>query len=135
MGTYAKVQPTNDPNLLEVIDVISADQDVIDSGDFGDPAFWYQTSYNTRGGIYYIPNSNPPTPDPDQSKAFRANFAGIGYLYDIANNVFYAPQPYPSWTVFAPTWVWQPPVPYPDDGKKYYWDEQTLSWVAYPGQG
>lgn len=40
-----------------------------------------RTSYNTRGGIYYIPNTD--VPDPDQSKSFRKNYAGIGYVYDL----------------------------------------------------
>jgi hypothetical protein len=110
-----------------VQDVIVIDQEVINTGAFGNPFSYVQTSYNTRGGIYYIPNTD--TPDPDQSKALRANYAGIGYTYDSINDVFYAPQPYPSWVISAPTWIWQPPVPYPTDGGNYTWDEATLSWV------
>jgi hypothetical protein len=90
---------------------------------------WVQTNYNTEGGIYYIPNVYPKVPDPDQSKALRANYAGIGYTYDDVNDVFYSWQPYPSWSISAPTWLWEAPVPYPNDGKLYYWDETTLSWV------
>ena len=119
------------PNIVDgkgnVINVIRADQDFINGGYVGDPFLWIQTSYNTRGGIYYLPNSN--TPDPDQSKALRANYAGIGYTYDAVNNVFYAPQPYPSWVISAPSWIWQPPVPYPNDGGNYIWDETTQTWV------
>jgi hypothetical protein len=59
---------------------------------------------------------------------FRKNYAGIGYTYDAVNDVFYAPQPYPSWTISAPTWVWQPPVEKPEGN--YVWDEATTSWVA-----
>lgn len=128
MAYFAKVE-----NSI-VIDVIRIEQDVLNSGLWGDPTQWVQTSYNTRGGIYYIPNSNPPEPDPDQSKALRANYAGLGYTYDAVNDVFYAPQPYPSWTISAPTWIWQAPVPYPNDGKEYYWDEATLSWVLLEPQ-
>jgi hypothetical protein len=91
--------------------------------------FWVKTSYNTEGGIYYIPNVYPRVPDPDQSKALRANYAGIGYIYDDVNDVFYTPQSYPSWSISAPTWLWQAPIPYPTDGGLYYWDEATLSWV------
>jgi hypothetical protein len=123
MAYFAKIENGT------VIDVIRIEQDVLDSGLWGDPAQWVQTSYNTKGGIYYIPNSNPPEPDPDQSKALRANYAGIGYIYDAVNDVFYAQQPYPSWTIGAPTWIWQAPVPYPNDGLLYAWDEATLSWV------
>jgi hypothetical protein len=125
MGYFAKVD-----NGI-VLNVIRADQEFIDSGAVGDPSIWIKTSYNTHGGIYYVPNSYPPVVDPDQSKALRANYAGIDYIYDVVNDVFYTQQPYPSWTIGPPTWIWQPPVPYPEDGKNYYWDESTLSWVLY----
>ena len=62
---------------------------------------------------------------------FRGNYAGIGDVYDTTNDVFYIPQPYPSWTISEETnWVWTPPVPYPDDEiTQYNWDEDTTSWV------
>ena len=104
--------------------VIVADQDFINAGLVGDPLQWIQTSYNTRGGIHYAPNSNKP----DGGVALRGNYAGIGYTYDSVNDVFYPQQPYPSWTISAPVWTWQPPAPYPNDGERYVWDEQTLSW-------
>lgn len=124
MGNYAKVLN----NIVQK--VIVADASYFDTFVDTSPGEWIQTSYNTRGGIYYIPNTS--TPDPDQSKALRANYAGIGFTYDSINDVFYAPQPYPSWTISAPTWLWQPPVPYPTDGKIYTWNEETLSWVEAP---
>ena len=102
--------------------VIVAEQDVIDSGMFG--TGWIQTSYNTRGGIHYGQDGQP-----DGGVALRANYAGLDYTYDHINDVFYAPQPCPSWTISAPTWIWQPPTPHPNDGKNYGWDEATLSWV------
>lgn len=89
-----------------------------------------QTSYNTRGGVYYTPNTN--TPDPDQSKAFRKNYAGIGYEYNEFIDGFVPPKPYPSWALNETTGLWDPPVPYPTDGKNYTWDEATQSWVEVP---
>ena len=68
---------------------------------------WIQTSYNGR---------------------IRYNFAGLGFTYDSVNDAFYAPQPYPSWTLDS-VFIWQPPTPYPSDGQIYIWDEATLSWV------
>jgi hypothetical protein len=59
---------------------------------------------------------------------FRAHYAGIGYTYNADADVFYPPQPYPSWTLDE-AWNWQAPTPYPDDGKMYVWDETTLTWV------
>lgn len=61
--------------------------------------------------------------------SFRKNFAGIGYVYDAVLDAFIAPQPYPSWLLNTETCQWESPIPYPDDGKLYYWDESTLTWV------
>jgi hypothetical protein len=121
MGHYAKVLDG------QVTQVIVADADFFTTFVDSSPGAWIQTSYNTRGGIHYVPDSTEPSAD--QSKALRANYAGIGYTYDQANDVFYAPRPYASWTISAPTWIWQAPVAYPTDGKMYTWDEATTSWV------
>lgn len=89
-----------------------------------------QTSYNTRGGIYYTPGTS--TPDPDQSKAFRKNYAGIGYTYDATLDAFIPPKEFASWLLNTTTGLWEPPTPYPTDGKVYRWDEDTQSWVEIP---
>ena len=86
-----------------------------------------QTSYNTRGGVHYDPVTNQPSAD--QSKAFRKNYAGIGYTYDPVRDAFIPPKPYPSWTLNEQTCLWEPPVPMPTDGM-YSWDEATTSWVT-----
>ena len=97
-----------------VTDVIRADQDFITAGYAGDPFQWVQTSYNTRGNVYYTPNSYPPEPDPDQSKALRANYAGLGYTLDttVVQNgvigVFYAPDPGEGYFLDTQTWLWVP---------------------------
>lgn len=88
-----------------------------------------QTSYNTRGGVYYLPNTNDP--GPDQSKAFRKNYAGLGYTYDATRDAFIPPKPYPSWVLDEFSCLWNAPVPYPTDGKRYAWDEATQSWIEY----
>jgi hypothetical protein len=88
-----------------VEEVIRADQDFIDTGLVGDPSNWLETSYNTRGNVLYLPNSN--TPDPDQSAKLRGNYAGTGYTYDLANDVFYAPMPTEGdWVLDTNTWLW-----------------------------
>ena len=61
--------------------------------------------------------------------AIRYNFAGIGYAYDSVADAFIAPKPYPSWLLDTSTYQWVAPVPYPNDGHLYEWDEATLSWV------
>jgi len=68
---------------------------------------WIQTSYNG---------------------SFRRRFAGIGYTYDPERDAFIPPQPFPSWTFDENTCSWAPPVPYPDDGGIYTWNEDTQSW-------
>ena len=105
--------------------VIVAEQDFIDSGVVGDPNNWVQTSYNTRGGIHYAPNSH----EPDGGVALRKNYAGKGYTYDQTRDAFIPPKPFPSWILNEDTCHWNAPVPYPDFDKHYRWDEDTTSWV------
>lgn len=107
-----------------VINTVSSDQSYIDTGTLGDPATFVQTDTHTRGGIHFDSEMKP-----DGGVPVRANSARVGDTYDQVNDVFYAPQPYPSWTISAPTWLWQPPIQYPNDGKGYVWDEPTLAWV------
>jgi hypothetical protein len=73
---------------------------------------WKQTSYNA---------------------SFRKNYAGIGYTYDSVLDAFIAPKPYPSWLLNTETCQWQAPIPYPTDGKQYYWNEDTQQWVEITG--
>jgi hypothetical protein len=74
----------------------------------GEDIRWVQTSYNAT---------------------IRKNYAGIGYTYDLVADHFFAPQPYPSWTLDTDA-KWQAPTPMPvEEGKFFTWDEPTLSWV------
>ena len=104
--------------------VLVAEQDFINTGVVGDSFNWIQTSYNTRGGVHYAPDSNTP----DEGVALRKNYAGVGYIYDKTKDAFYAPQPFPSWTLDDDTCQWNPPVVYPDDSKMYQWDEDSTEW-------
>lgn len=85
-----------------------------------------RTSYNTRGGVYYDANTNQPTED--QSKAFRKNYAGIGYFYDQNRDAFIPPKPFPSWVLNEQSCLWESPVSIPDDGQAYKWNEDSQSW-------
>ena len=76
-----------------------------------------RTSYNTLANTHR-----------DEGTPFRGNYAGIGYLYDTENDVFYMQKPYDSWTLNNATWQWEPPDPYPDTGK-WRWDEQVREWI------
>ena len=81
-----------------------------------------QTSYNTHGGVHALGG----TP-------LRKNYAGIGYTYDAGRDAFIPPKPYASWVLNETTCLWDAPVAYPDDGKRYSWDEATTSWVEVEG--
>lgn len=96
-----------------VTQVIVAEQDFIDTID----GEWVQTSYNTRGGQH------------PEGKPLRKNYAGIGYTYDSERDAFIPPKPFDSWVLNEDTCLWDAPVPMPEDGKVYTWDEETLSWI------
>ena len=70
-----------------------------------------------------------------QSKALRKNYAGIGYTYDKELDAFIPPKCEESWTLNETTCQWECPLPYPTDGKSYYWDDaaykadNTKGWV------
>ncbi|WP_130472523.1 hypothetical protein [Candidatus Magnetaquicoccus inordinatus] len=62
----------------------------------------------------------------------RKNFAGIGYQYDAARDAFIPPQPYPSWILAEESCLWMAPLPKPEDGTPWYWDELSRSWQQQP---
>ena len=125
MSHFAKIDSNN-----IVTQVIVAEQDFINSGAVGDSFLWVQTSYNTKGNQHYGQDGNP-----DDGVALRGNYAGVGYIYDSTNDVFYAPRPHASWTLGSNSWTWNAPITYPDDDKSYTWDEDayqadnTKGWV------
>ena len=65
---------------------------------------------------------------PSYNGTIRYNFANIGFTWDPDNNAFYAPKPYPSWSLDE-NFIWQPPVQYPNDGERHTWDEDNKTWV------
>ena len=118
MSHYAKVL-----NGI-VVNVIVAEEEFFKTFVDSSPGTWIQTSYNTRGGVHYGQDGKP-----DGGIALRGNYAGVGYIYDQEHDVFYVPQPYPSWTLNQTTWNWDCPVAYPTDGKNYKWNETDKNWV------
>jgi hypothetical protein len=111
MAHYARVVN----NLVE--QVIVAEEDVIQSGAFGDPAQWIQTSYNTKGGVHS-----------EGGVALRKNFAFIGCTYEPLRDVFIPPRPYLSWILDEETCLWSAPIPAPQDGNFYNWNEAGQRW-------
>tara|TARA_R110000868_G_scaffold51881_4_gene164336 strand:+ start:1215 stop:1562 length:348 start_codon:yes stop_codon:yes gene_type:complete len=70
---------------------------------------WVQTSYNGT---------------------MRKNFAGIGFSYDLERDAFISPKPFDSWVLDEETCQWDAPIPYPEDGTSYIWDEEAVDWIA-----
>lgn len=83
-----------------------------------------QTSYNTYGGVHYTDGERSQ----DQSKAFRKNYAGIGYTYDEERDAFIPPKPYESWILNEETCQWEAPIPMPQTGH-HMWDTEISNWT------
>lgn len=77
---------------------------------FGENTIWRQTSYSGK---------------------FRKKFAGIGDKYDEQSNSFISQKPFASWLFNETTFQWEAPTPYPNDGKFYQWDEESISWKEF----
>lgn len=96
-----------------------------------------RTSYNTFGGVHYSDGQ----PSADQSKAFRYNFAGVGFTFDPTfgpDGAFIPPQPFPSWSLNPESANWVPPIPQPARVKGdplYRWNESTMTWDAVVSSG
>jgi hypothetical protein len=101
MAHYAKV------NNGIVEQIIVAEVEFFDTFIDSSPGEWIQTSYN---------------------KTIRKNYAGVGFTYDSTRDAFIPPKPYPSWVLNEDTCQYDSPVPYPDDDKRYEWNEETTNW-------
>lgn len=117
MAHYAVL---DENNVVVNIVVGRHEDDKLDGNDV-DWELYYngkRTSYNTRGGVHLL-----------GGKPFRKNCAGVGYTYDQIRDAFIPPKPFESWTLNEETCLWDPPLPYPKNGKAYIWDEQNQCWV------
>lgn len=119
MSHFAQIDGNN-----IVTQVLVIEQDVVNTGLFGEPSSFVQTSYNTHGGVHALGG----TP-------LRKNYAGIGYTYDVGRDAFIPPKPYNSWVLNETTCLWNAPVAMPTDAdKRYTWDETTTNWVEVIGE-
>ncbi len=120
MAHYAKVKDG------VVVNVIVAEAEFFDTFVDSSPGKWIQTSYNTRNGVHYNPETGQPSAD--QTKALRKNYAAIGYTYNEQLDAFIPPKPFPSWSLHEDTCNWHAPVPAPNNVELYDWDEVNLVW-------
>ena len=115
MTYFAKCVQTAESGIFDVTEVISADQEFVDT----QPGMWVQTSYNTYGNVHYAPSPPAEPWTPDGGTPLRANYAGIGYTYDNSViidgvvGVFYAPKPTEpgDWVLNTSTYLWENVTP------------------------
>ena len=121
MAHFTKLGIGNIVETVEVVhnDIATSEQAGIDflNNLYGTNDIWVQTSYNTRGGVH----KTGGTP-------FRKNYAGIGYKYDDVKDAFIPPKPFDSWTLNETTCLWEAPVIFPTDNKRYNWNETNQTW-------
>jgi hypothetical protein len=126
MAHFAKV------NNGVVEQVIVAEPEFFDTFVDSSPGQWIQTSYNTRGGVHYNPETGEPSAD--QTKALRKNYAGVGYTYDSQRDAFIPPKPYSRWVLNETSCLWEAPTQMPNDGLEYMWNDTEGNWVVVPEQ-
>jgi hypothetical protein len=121
MAHFAKLGSGNKVLKVEVVsnDIATTEQTGIDflNNFYNTRDIWKQTSYNTNGGVHKLGD----TP-------FRKNYASVDSTYHQDKDAFIIKKPYASWTLNEETCQWDSPVPYPDDGERYEWNETTTSW-------
>jgi len=116
MAHFAKLK---EGNIVETVVVVSnevatneqAGIDFLKTLYKDEHGIWVQTSYNAN---------------------FRKNYAGIGFHYDVERDAFIAPKPHDSWTLNEETCQWEAPIPYPNDGQVYFWNESSQQWELIP---
>lgn len=88
---------------------------------------------NKHNGAYYIQNVlglSGEWIETSIDNEFRQWYASPGFIYDRENDLFYPPQPTPSWVLNKEKWIWEAPIPYPEDDEwVYYWEEEQLNWI------
>lgn len=113
MAHFAKLDENNIVTHVSVVDNVNAETEKQGieylKSIHGEDTIWVQTSYNAK---------------------IRKNFAGVGYFYDKQNDAFIAPKPFESW-VLNSQYIWNPPIEYPNDGKKYMWNEDKKNWELF----
>ncbi len=128
MASFAKLENNIVTTVVSVVNEAIKDSNGIEQEQLGinflrtlynEPnAIWKQTSYNTHGNVHSL-----------GGVPFRKNHAGIGYTYDSQRDAFYSQKPYDSWILNEATCIWESPIPYPNDGQRYIWNEETQSWT------
>ena len=140
-GKVIQVLTLNNSDMLNAdgVEDESVGQQYLETHNNWPAQMWIQTSYNT------VANTHSSG---DNSKAFRGNYAGIGYEWDEDNQIFWSKQPHNSWVKDLATATWKSPIGDPpaltaeqqaqnDSGSadtpathdwNYIWNEANQSW-------
>jgi len=140
-GKVLQVLPLDNEHMLDAngVENEAVGQQYLEQHNNWPAQMWVQTSYNTRLGKYLDAEGNEAA---DQSKAFRANYAGIGCTWDEDNQIFVYKKPYASWIKNTTTGDWDSPIgaapelteeqqEQKDAGTnvwEYEWNEDNQSW-------
>lgn len=119
MAHFARLDDAG--NVVEVIVVNNAE--LVDENGAESESLGVSFCQSLFGGTWVQTSYNGNT---------RKNYAGVGFTYDAARDAFIPAKPCPSWVLDESTCRWKAPVPYPNDGGRYVWDEASLSWVTAP---
>ena len=94
---------------------------------------WIQASYNTYGNKHNLGGI-----------PFRGNFAAIGYLWDVENQIFWPQKKYQSWIKNITEARWQSPIGDPVrkltneekiQGFAWNWNENSQIWELFNPEG
>lgn len=120
MAHFAKIDSDNKVLCVEVVN-----NDVIDNAPLTE---------NENIGINFLNNlykTNDRWVQTSYGLKFRKNFASVGYTYDENRDAFIPPKPFNSWLLNENTCRWEAPIPYPNDGIPYIWNEEKLKWENF----
>ena len=117
MASFAKISEENlvisvlafnDSDMLNAdgVETETVGQQYLETHNNWPAHLWIQTSYNTRNKKYY----QDKVLAEDQSKAFRGNYAGIGYTWDEDDQIFWPKKPYASWVKHNASASWKSPI-------------------------
>ena len=115
MAHFAKLD--NDNNVIQVI--VVNNNDILDENGNESEEVGINFCTQLLGGIWKQTSYNA---------TFRKNYAGIGYTFDAEKDAFIPPKPFSKWVLNEDTCLWEAPVAYPDDEKRYAWNDNKGEW-------
>jgi hypothetical protein len=115
MAHFAELD--NDNNVIKVI--VVDNNDILDENGNESEEVGINFCTQLLGGIWKQTSYNA---------TFRKNYAGIGFTFDAEKDAFIPPKPFSKWVLNEDTCLWEAPVAYPDDEKRYTWNDNKGEW-------